>query len=375
MNITLPVAKSVQGDLVLYSTSIKVKNLVSPGFYSVEKLEPEDENHRGYQRVLNLPRAKKLANYILKGQESRDAFLPTSVLLATDKNIDYDGANGTITIDPNKVCPFSVVDGQHRLEGLRMAAEEDDRILEFQVPINIAINLDAISQMCHFLIVNTTQRSVDMGVEQRIYARLTELTNIVDIPSLPKWIQTIVNRGEISTAVKITDYLNSTADSPWYGKIQVDEGDRIGKTIKQKSFVALLNKHYLVASNPLINRESFDRQKKILLNYWRAIAMILDDGSDSVLFKYNGAALFGAFSIPFFTTLLITSNAVFTVEAMKEMLQNCFDSMEGEHIAVGLPEWWHKGSVAGGMNSGAISKVVHEMTKALRKNTGGEIQL
>lgn len=32
---------------------------------------------------------------------------------------------------------------------------------EFQIPVNIATELDAISQMCHFLIVNTTQKSVD----------------------------------------------------------------------------------------------------------------------------------------------------------------------------------------------------------------------
>ena len=328
MNITLPVAKSVQGDLVLYSTSIKVKNLVSPDFYSVEKLDPKDEEYRGYQRVLTHQRAKKVADYILKGQESRDAFLPTSVLLATDKNIDYDGANGTITIHPVEVCPFSVVDGQHRLEGLRMAAETDDRVLEFQVPINIAINLDAISQMCHFLIVNTTQRSVDKAVEQRIYARLTELIDLENIPRLPKWIQKIVNRGEINKAVKITDYLNSTVGSPWYGKIQMANEAANGKTIKQGSFVALLNKFHMVANNSLIG-DDLDKQKKVVLNYWKAIAITLKVESDSVLFKYNGVALFGAFSIPFLNKL--RNMRSFTVETMKDELENCFNSMEGEH--------------------------------------------
>ncbi|MGI9346486.1 MAG: DGQHR domain-containing protein [Gammaproteobacteria bacterium] len=371
MNITLPVAKSVQGDLVLYSTSIEVKNLVSPGFYSVEKLDPNDEERAGYQRVLNRARAKKLAGYILKGQESRDAFLPTSVLLATDKNIDYD-SDGTITICPGEVCPFSVVDGQHRLEGLRMAAETDNRVLEFQVPINIAINLDAISQMCHFLIVNTTQKSVDKAVEQHIYAHLTRLIGLENIPSLPKWIQTIVDRGAIDKAVKITDYLNSTDGSPWYGKIQMANEAANGKTIKQGSFVTLLNKLYLVASNPVIVEE-LDKQKKVFLNYWKAISEILDDGSDSVLFKYNGVVLFGAFSIPFFNKL--KNMRSFTVDTMKDELENCFNSMEGEHAGVGSPEWWHKGSVAGGMNSGAISKVVHEMTKALYNNAGKEIEL
>ena len=372
MNITLPVAKSVQGDLVLYSTSIKVKNLVSPGFYSVEELDPNDGEHAGYQRVLNHARAKKLAGYILKGQESRDAFLPTSVLLATDKNIDYD-SDGTITIRPGEVCPFSVVDGQHRLEGLRMAAETDDRVLEFQVPINIAINLDAISQMCHFLIVNTTQRSVDKAVEQRIYARLTDLIDIENIPSLPKWIQTIVSLGDTSKSVRITDYLNSKTGSAWYKKIEMANETGSGKPMKQGSFVTLLNKYYLVDSNLLIGIEDFDKQKNILLNYWKAIAVTINVESDSVLFKYNGAALFGAFSIPFFNALV--NKGEFTVPAMQEMLEKCFDAMEGDYVGIRSPEWWKKGGVASGMNASAISKVVHDMAKALQKSAGSNIQV
>ncbi len=373
MHITVPVAKSEQGDLVLYSTSIKVEILVAKNFYSVEKLDPEDKIKTGYQRVLNRARAKKLADYILQGQDRQDVFLPTSILLATDRNIELNESNNTITISSEEIGPFSVVDGQHRLEGLRMAAEKDDRILGFQVPVNIAINLDAISQMCHFLIVNTTQKSVDKAVEQRIYARLTEVVDVENIPSLPKWIQKIVNQGEIDKALKIVDYLNSESESPWRGKIQMANDTKSGTTMKQGSFVTLLKKHFLVANNPLINMGDLDKEKKIFLNYWKAICHFLDDESDSVLFKYNGVHLFSLFSIPFFITLTL-ANKGFTVEKMKEELQNCFESMEGEHAGVGHPEWWHKGNHASGMNATAIARVVQEMTKALhRKNIESSI--
>ena len=117
--ITIPAARVKQGDLILYATSIKVKDLVAENFYSVETLDPEDKNDAGYQRLLNTARAKKLADYIIKGQERNDAFLPTSVLLATDKTISFDETNNTIEIQPALVGPFSVVDGQHRLEGLK----------------------------------------------------------------------------------------------------------------------------------------------------------------------------------------------------------------------------------------------------------------
>ena len=81
--LTIPAARVKQGDLVLYATSIKVKDLTSHNFYSVETLDPDNTNDTGFQRLLNTARAKKLADYILKGQDRQDAFLPTSILLAT----------------------------------------------------------------------------------------------------------------------------------------------------------------------------------------------------------------------------------------------------------------------------------------------------
>src|SRR3712207_2589931 len=129
--LRIPAARVRQGALTLYATSMKVKDLLSDGFYSVETLDPEDTNDKGYQRLLNISRAKKLADYIVKGQDSHDAFLPTSVFLATDKSIDFNEEDNTIEIDTASVGPFSVVDGQHRLEGLRMAAEKDQRVHDF----------------------------------------------------------------------------------------------------------------------------------------------------------------------------------------------------------------------------------------------------
>jgi hypothetical protein len=60
---------------------------------------------------LNKARAKKLAEYLLDGQEYQDAFLPTSIFLATDKEIGFDPATNTLTFDVEEVGPFSVVDG------------------------------------------------------------------------------------------------------------------------------------------------------------------------------------------------------------------------------------------------------------------------
>jgi DGQHR domain-containing protein len=363
--IKIPAAQIRQGALTLYATSMKVSDLLLDGFYSVETLDPEDTNDKGFQRLLNKARAKKLADYIVKGQDSRDAFLPTSVFLATDKSIDFNGQENMIEIDTSLVGPFSVVDGQHRLEGLKIAAEKDARVLEFEIPVNIGINLPKIHQMCHFLIVNTTQKSVDQSVEQRIVARLSDALDVEDIPSLPKWILNTVDRGEVKDAVKYVDYLNETDGSPWFGKIQMANADSDTATINQKSFVKAIVKYVLTANNPLTSLKDFEKEKKIFLNYWKAIQKILDDGNSSVLYKYNGVELFCKFSIPFFMKLQNQGN--FTVGTMETALQTCLENMEREYAGVGHPDWWAKGKQASFLNAGAINVVAQEMSKALHK--------
>ena len=362
--LTLPVAKVQQGDLTLYSTAIKVKVLTQQHFYSVETLDPSDPGDSGYQRLLSQARARKLADYIVKGQENQDAFLPTSVFLATDKALDFDPATNTITIDTAAVGPFSVVDGQHRLEGLRMAAKKDNRVLEFAVPVNIAVNLPKLHQMCHFLIVNTTQRSVDKAVEQRIVARLTEALDVEDIPSLPKWVLNVVERGEVEKALRLVDFLNEESESPWRGKIKM-ANDPSANMINQRSFVKAIVKYVLTANNPIAVLNDFNKEKRIFLNYWKAIADIIDDGEASVLYRYNGVELFCRFSIPFFTNL--QNDGKFTVDAMKGLLSDCLDNVEGEYAGVGHAQWWTRGGKASGLNAAAISQVAQEMAKALHK--------
>ena len=341
------------------------KDLISKDFYSVETLDPEDTDDKGYQRLLNSARAKKLADYIVKGQDSHDAFLPTSVFLATDKSIDFNEADNTIEIDTEIVGPFSVVDGQHRLEGLKMAAAKDSRVLDFETPVNIAINLPKIAQMCHFLIVNTTQKSVDKSVEQRIIARLSDALDVEDLPSLPKWILKTVERGEVEKAIRFVDYLNEVDGSPWKGKILMANADGDGATINQRSFVKAIVKYVLTANNPLASFNDFEKEKKIFLNYWKAVASQLDDGNATVLYKYNGVELFCKFSIPFFTKLLDRKS--FTVPTMEDLLASCLDNVEGDYAGVGHPDWWAKGNKASFLNAGAINVASQEMSKALHK--------
>lgn len=387
--ITAPAAQVVQGDLKLFTTSLKVRTLMQPDFYSVEKLDPENPDESGYQRLLNKARAKKLANYILDGQEKSDAFLPTSVFLATDKPIAHDEDTNTISFRLKDVGPFSVVDGQHRIEGLRMAtkiAREKsekypnalERILDFEVSVNIAVKLPKIHQMCHFLIVNTTQKIVDKSVEQRIYARLTQSLDVDDMPTLPGWIRKIVERGEVDKALKMVEYLNKIADSPWFNKIQMASETKKSKPIKQKSFVKAIQKNVLTPSNP-IDQYAFEKQKKIFLNYWKAIIISIKGNVEpnSVLYKTIGVDLFSKFSTLFFQKLQTEGD--FTVGMMRSHLEQCFEKMEmadGEYKGIGHSDFWKSRSSAGKMNQAAINVAMNQMIVALNQaDTNGDIKI
>ena len=211
MIITRRASQVQQGNLRLFTTSLRVKDLRLPRFYRIDKLDAAEDV--GYQRVLDEKRAKRLADYLLDAHGALEAFLPTSLFLATDQDLPFDEARSTLTIDTERVGPFNVVDGQHRICGLVLAAEKNPGMDEFQVPVNIAVDLDEITQMCHFLIVNSTQKSVDTAIEQQIVARLTGMITFEKIPALPRWIQRLVERGEVRRALVIVQHLNTSANS------------------------------------------------------------------------------------------------------------------------------------------------------------------
>lgn len=378
MVITRPASHVQQGNLRLYTTSLRVKDLRLPGFYRIDTLDSAGGG--GYQRVLNETRAKRLADYLLDAHKALEAFLPTSLFLATDQVLPFDEASSTLTIDATRVGPFNVVDGQHRIRGLVLAAERDSEMNEFQVPVNIAVGLDEISQMCHFLIVNTTQKSVDQAIEQQIVARLTDMINFQRTPVLPRWIQRQVERGETHRALAIVEYLNTIDGSPWKGKILManpSEDEAKSATVSQKSFVTSLKKHVLVPSNPISGPTwSIDKQQKILLNYWAAISKVLaeGDGEVTVLFKTNGLHLFHAASPAVFLHLANRQN--FMQHTIVELLKYGFDNLSPEFLEMAQPQFWHRGGTASGLNLAALRKYAQALAAAINTQTqSGEIQL
>jgi len=363
--IVVPAAKVRQGNLTLYTTSIKVSDLLSENFYSIERLDPNNIK-AGYQRVLNETRAKKLAKYIISGLDSGDSFIPTSIFMATDKELKFYSENNTLEIDINEIGPFSIVDGQHRAEGLRIAAEEDIRVKDFEVPVNIAVSLNSLAQMAHFLIVNTTQKSIDQGVSQQILARLTDTLMTEELPTIPDWIMRAVEKGDDGKALSFVHYMNVNDKSPWCGKIKMaNDEDAIG-TINQSSAVKTIKKFVLVANNPLLSREA-KIQNTIFTNYWQAITDLINPNIQTTLYKSVGFEQFSQFFVPFINHILNVHGARFTIDIMKDNLKEVFDNLEGDGTGIGTSEFWDIGGQAGKYSSSARSQITKDMVQILAK--------
>src|SRR6266576_4955687 len=96
----------------------------------------------------------------------------------------------------------------------------------------------------------------------------------------------------VETLDPADDYLNETEDSPWLGKIKMANAVTENGTINQRSFVKAIVTYVLTANNPVSVIRDFDKEKRIFLNYWKAICSNLDDGDSETLYKYGGVELF-----------------------------------------------------------------------------------
>ena len=380
--ITRPAVEIRQGGRKLFFTSFSVAEFTASDFYRVDELDPKDES--GFQRVLEGRRAKLLASDMVKARAAGKAFLPTSVLLATRAALEYDPGRREISFDakpgPGRVCPFAVVDGQHRIEGMRKAAEKDPSLSAFPMAVVIAAELDDLEQMLHFYLVNTTQKSVDKSIEQQIKAKLRRMEDIGESVFLPERILRDVQRGRDRIALDIVQALNDHPESPWFGRVVManeDAGTR--STIRQSTFVKSVKEYLLVRGHKLA-RPGLppDTRDAMLRNYWRAVAdLFVVDAKKSVVFRHNGTVFFHTISQPMFNWLA-AAPPDYRVDAVKKRFRLVFEELPDEHYELSHPQWWERGGPASDMNKSEIARragVVMQAIEKARQTEQGEDKL
>ena len=332
--ITRPAIEVKQGRYKLYMTSFTLAEFAIKDFYDVEEL---DTLQRGvddlqYQRVLNKKKTEEFVEDIREAAQKNkskrnifgECFYPTSAFLATEKSLRFDKKNQRISFKVENVCPFNVVDGQHRIEALKRAYEQDSSqdssLASFSIPVVLATGVDLAAQMLQFLIINSKQQKVGNDVERFIGYKFYKMLNSEKKSQLymPQWVRGIASK-KSHDALEITCFLKETKESPWYGEIRManepSRGRKRGKGMEQEAFVDSVITDVLGQGNPL-SEEDLEDQKKFLLSYWRAIFDIIKPWGSTRLRANKGVIFFHRVS-RIFAAKCLSDKADVSVETLK----------------------------------------------------------
>ncbi|MFA1643620.1 DGQHR domain-containing protein [Chryseomicrobium imtechense] len=250
------------------------------------------ESEYGYQRMPDPKHYQSIKNSLLNNKDS----LPTSIILSVDKHefnkyispLSLDGYQNPdlyefdTTDITNEI--FRIVDGQHRIYGLREASEQDSAFLMF--PLNVII-----------VITDEHERVKEVVIFRDINSKAKKLKT--DLTLLAMYNYELINQQKLTNhtdlmkhlLIRTAHYLNENNKSVWKNAIQFDIHEQpvqgiigvaaitnslkplIKKYIESKSFdlssdiyshsndvISLLNSHALTLSDIII--EAWERVKQ-----------------------------------------------------------------------------------------------------------------
>jgi len=309
---------------------VEAKDLISK--YDIDT--HSQSNLKGYQRVLGPLRSKKFSEYL----SQFNGYFHQTVLLNIRKTSGFtfkteDGTTGILEIH-EKVW---VVDGQHRVEGLRLFLEADSSFGDMLVPVLIMVGLSREDEAKQFLIVNKTQK----GVKTDLQLKLLEGVIGKMPPNLLKIIGIKDPQEIINKKVAVSERLNNNKKSIWHNRIVLaGEKRKKTETINLTSMINSLD-HVLDDTYIQTNYRTVNRLSDVLNQYWDAIKLLCPkacgkDAKTSVLLKTCGSYVMHRL----FPKVLIMCGANPTVTKMKNILSRIDEMTDSE--------WSSEGSMAEG---------------------------
>lgn len=227
---------------------INYDDLCQISFVDMRRIENTLDKYIGIQRKLNENRVAEIGKFV----NTIDAAFPTSVVLAVQEECAvYEEDALTLTLseyqdedNDDRSVKFNdiakVLDGQHRIEGLRAFDGE-----AFQVPVTIFVNADIADQAYIFATVNLAQTKVNRSL-------------VYDLLDYSK------SRSPQRTCHDIAVALNKTESSPFFKMIKrlgsATPGVS-GETITQAAFVNSLLP--MLSLDPVSDRDILLRGKKL----------------------------------------------------------------------------------------------------------------
>jgi len=239
------------GSIGAYIFVINVKDIL-PIYYVAVRGQTNEEG--AVQRILNKRRISSIKDFVLDGNMFFNAF----ILNWTDKNHDIKFNDEQIHI-PITSNAAQVIDGQHRLEGLKAAYEEDHTVGDRKAIIMLTQKISTKDAANIFLNINTEQKPVPSSLVYDLFGEVRD----------PNFF--------IVRATDISKRLHEDKDSPYYSCLKIPGIPRAGK-VDLSTMVNAIKQ--LTCDDGVFseyNLNDFELQYKVICNFFKAIKYFYDE--------------------------------------------------------------------------------------------------
>lgn len=290
--LSFPAIPVVQSGMTLYLFREKASKLFA--CISINRrVEDKDE---GYQRALSPSRVDSIKRYI-KGKH----VIPGAIIVSFD-TATYDAAKGELRV-PSGTDVGWVIDGQHRLAGAHLAAEEGTDI---EMPVVAFVGLSEVKQVEQFVVINREAKNVPTSLYLDLIGKLVH-KKPADFAK--------------ERAVDIGTELRRDEDSPFYDRIVVTTSPREGQ-VSLTNFVRKVAPH-VTPDKGLLHIYTEMEQRAVVNNYFKALRSVFPkefDAKGSLFFKTVGfGALWNVFGTVF--SLALTKQNGFQVKDVVAVLK------------------------------------------------------
>ncbi|MEP0146586.1 MAG: DGQHR domain-containing protein [Roseobacter sp.] len=281
-----------QGEHRFYQLAMPSDVLGECTFVSTRDSDPE----AGFQRLINMQRAKEISDYIDSGHGT----IPTSIILSAQEScgLEYDSRNKTVSFETSPKS-FLILDGQHRVYGFKIAETK------IRVPVIIYDGLNRRDESRLFIDINSKQRGVP-----------SEL--LLDIKKQADYENT-----EEQLFREVFDSLNSDPNSPLFE--QLSPSNRKKGKISRVTFNAALKSIY-----PAISSRGSSEIHDILSEYLASVRdQIIQHGGDgNVLMNSVTFRAIVGFFIHAARRVKDRFGPEYTIENFDVVLSPLFDSIQ-----------------------------------------------
>lgn len=259
-----------------------------------------DDEQGAVQRILVERRIRSLKEFVLSGGD-----LPGCIILNwVGDQLTIDGEQ--FSFEP-KSKQAQIIDGQHRVAGIKEAIREDESIADMCIPVVIYQNLSTQECADIFIAINTEQKPAPKSLVYDLYGIGSEVS--ID-PAAAR-------------ARDIAEVLNKDEESPYFGKIKFPgEPRRKGGIALSTAVSAIKQLVEPSATFEQIGVNELNLQIKCLSNYFSAIEKEYGEGWDATTNAFQYSAGFTA-ACEFFKLKLVpycAKQKSFEVETIRAAL-------------------------------------------------------